>query len=88
MNADLESIQRQLGRLLSTADEQHLFTAKDYARGMGFQRAMTSCVRDFYHIRGISALEDDAVRISPEKARTVFETEIAKARVRVEANGQ
>jgi hypothetical protein len=87
MNADLESIREKLERLLLAAGELRLFTAADYDRGFGFQHQVTRAAYDRAFIEGISVLEEAALGLSPERARTVFEQEIAKARARAEASG-
>jgi hypothetical protein len=87
MNADLETIREKLERLLSAAGELRLFTAADYARGFAFQRQIAPAPCDHAFIEGISVLEEAALGVAPERARTVFEQEIAKARARVQANG-
>jgi hypothetical protein len=87
MSADLETIRDKLARFLLAAGELRLFTAADYARGFAFQRQITPASCDHAFIEGISVLEEAALGLSPERARTVFEQEIAKARARVQANG-
>jgi hypothetical protein len=84
---DLEIIREKLERLLLAAGELRLFTAADFDRGFAFQRQITPASHDHAFIEGISVLEEAALGVSPERARTLFEQEIAKARARAQANG-